>query len=41
MAQKQKKKVDHAAQRVIIKKVLRYLGRAIVFSSGFRLHLPL
>lgn len=31
MAQKQKKKVDHAAQRVIIKKVLRYLGRYRIF----------
>lgn len=27
----QKKKVDHAAQRVIIKKVLRYLGRYRIF----------
>ena len=31
IAQKQKKKVDHAAQRVIIKKVLRYLGRYRIF----------
>ena len=31
MAQKQKKKVDHTAQRVIIKKVLRYLGRYRIF----------
>ena len=31
MAQKQKKKVDHAAQRVIIKKVLHYLGRYRIF----------
>ena len=31
MARKQKKKVDHAAQRVIIKKVLRYLGRYRIF----------
>lgn len=31
MAQRQKKKVDHAAQRVIIKKVLRYLGRYRIF----------
>ena len=31
MSQKQKKKVDHAAQRVIIKKVLRYLGRYRIF----------
>lgn len=31
MAKKQKKTVDHAAQRVILKKVLRYLGRYRIF----------
>lgn len=31
MAQKQKKKVDHAGQLVIVKKVLRYLGRYRIF----------
>ena len=31
MAQKQKKRVDHAGQLVIVKKVLRYLGRYRIF----------
>ena len=31
MAQKQKKKVDHAGQLVIVKKVLHYLGRYRIF----------